>query len=240
MVVTRTRIGILIKGGLHLEMAHKVTAVLFDKTGTLTHGKPTITDIKIFPPKLSRSTFFELVAIAESSSEHPLARAIVDYAEKEELLVLQKDLAKNFQGGTGRGISCDVGKNTRVYVGNMDWMAESDFEVSEEIRSVAESLELKGNTVVMCAFESINSSEGSSSSSSSSTTSSSSAPRPFADRAVVGLLALADTIKPEAKPTIACLQAMGIGSWMVTGDNKVLLFSCNTRYYVASSVGNQQ
>ncbi|KAL6062215.1 ATPase Cu transporting protein 7B [Balamuthia mandrillaris] len=71
--------GVLIKGGAHLETAHKISAVLFDKTGTLTYGKPKVSNIKLFTSKVSSSNFMQLLAVLESSSEHPLAQAIVHY-----------------------------------------------------------------------------------------------------------------------------------------------------------------
>ncbi|XP_010529297.1 PREDICTED: copper-transporting ATPase RAN1-like [Tarenaya hassleriana] len=71
--------GVLIKGGDALERAQKVKYVIFDKTGTLTQGKATVTTAKVFS-EMDRGEFLTLVASAEASSEHPLAKAIVEYA----------------------------------------------------------------------------------------------------------------------------------------------------------------
>ncbi|CAN1287887.1 Copper-transporting ATPase RAN1 [Linum perenne] len=71
--------GVLIKGGDALEKAQKIKYVIFDKTGTLTQGKATVTTAKVFTG-MDRGEFLRWVASAEASSEHPLAKAVVDYA----------------------------------------------------------------------------------------------------------------------------------------------------------------
>jgi Cu+-exporting ATPase len=71
--------GVLIKGGESLERAQMVKYVIFDKTGTLTQGKATVTAAKVFAG-MDRGEFLKLVASAEASSEHPLAKAILQYA----------------------------------------------------------------------------------------------------------------------------------------------------------------
>ena len=76
--------GILIKGGGPLEAGHKVTKVIFDKTGTLTKGQLDVTHYEIITNnlELTKETFFAIVGAAESSSEHPLGRSIVNYGKK--------------------------------------------------------------------------------------------------------------------------------------------------------------
>jgi len=76
-------LGILIKGGDALERGHKVDTVVFDKTGTLTLGKPKVLDYKIFDSNYSLRQVCELAAAAEAASEHPLARAVLEWAETE-------------------------------------------------------------------------------------------------------------------------------------------------------------
>nr|CAD1831368.1 unnamed protein product [Ananas comosus var. bracteatus] len=73
--------GVLIKGGYALEKAHNVKAVVFDKTGTLTIGKPSVVQTMLFS-KMPLQELCDLAAVAESNSEHPLAKAIVEYAKK--------------------------------------------------------------------------------------------------------------------------------------------------------------
>ncbi|CAI7856345.1 unnamed protein product, partial [Closterium sp. NIES-54] len=71
--------GILIKGADALERAHKIETVVFDKTGTLTQGRPSVTSCTLFSSRVSQSELLAVLAAAEVSSEHPLAKAIVDY-----------------------------------------------------------------------------------------------------------------------------------------------------------------
>lgn len=78
------RNGILIKGGEHLETAHKVTTVVFDKTGTLSAGRPEVTQVILFVSETlcPSQLFTTIVGLAESHSEHPLGTAIVNFAKK--------------------------------------------------------------------------------------------------------------------------------------------------------------
>ncbi|CAL5442967.1 unnamed protein product [Camellia sinensis] len=73
--------GVLIKGGQALESAHKVNCIVFDKTGTLTIGKPVVVKTRLLQTMVLRE-FYELVAAAQINSEHPLAKAVVEYAKK--------------------------------------------------------------------------------------------------------------------------------------------------------------
>jgi len=77
--------GVLIKGGEPLETAHKIKCIVFDKTGTVTQGVPRVTNVNMFDSDgntCGLHKFLTLVATAESSSEHPIANAIVDYVKK--------------------------------------------------------------------------------------------------------------------------------------------------------------
>jgi len=101
--------GILIKGGEPLEVAHKITTVIFDKTGTVTHGKPKVVNITMFSDlkKLPFKLLIALIGTAESRSEHPLARAVKEYA----LSVLGlESLGKcvTFLALPGYGLSCRI------------------------------------------------------------------------------------------------------------------------------------
>lgn len=186
--------GILIKGGAHLETAHKISAVIFDKTGTLTTGKPVVTNWEVFPEVgVDRIKAIQLVASAEAASEHPLASAIVKYATTQlQLKILHQP--QQFTSLVGQGIKAVVDEHA-VMVGNVQWMEENGIsmkEAHEDIISGVQGLESDGKTVVLFA---INSKLG-------------------------GYVAIADEIKPEAKATIRALKKMNILAWMVTGDNR--------------------
>ena len=105
--------GILIKDAATLEKLHKVNTVVVDKTGTLTRGKPTLVNIQ----NLSNQKDDELVSILaslEKKSEHPIAHAIVNYAEEKNILVSE---ASGFEGIQGKGLKGKI-NGTEYFVGN--------------------------------------------------------------------------------------------------------------------------
>jgi len=219
------RNGVLIKGGHHLERAHKTNAVLFDKTGTLTHGKPVVTNTKLLTERLNRESLFELAALAESSSEHVLGRAIVEHAKNVEKIDPTRSLhlVENFVAEPGMGICCDI-KDIRVFVGKPEWVKDiTNFSISKEAEMKMQEWEGQGKTVVVVALGSLdNAVEGKGKE------------RNFSDdriEGLVGLIAISDDIKPEASATIRHLHSMGIECWLVTGDNR------RTAHCIASLVG---
>lgn len=111
--------GILIKDAATLEKLHKVDTIVVDKTGTITIGKPTLVDIQ----SLSSATDDELVSILaalEKKSEHPIAHAIVTYAQEKGLLI--EDVS-NFEGIQGKGLR-GVIKGSEYVAGNAKLMEE--------------------------------------------------------------------------------------------------------------------
>lgn len=113
--------GILIKSGEALETAHKVNAVVLDKTGTVTQGKPTVTDILPFG-EFNTKELLSFAASAEKGSEHPLAQAIVQYAE---INGEQTMLCERFHSLTGRGIQATL-QGKEILIGNGKLMKEFD------------------------------------------------------------------------------------------------------------------
>lgn len=113
--------GILFKTASSLEATANVDTVILDKTGTITQGHPTVTKIVT---GLDERRFISVVASAESDSEHPLARAIVDYAKENGIPLLEHS---EFESITGQGIRCMVEGNT-ILVGNNTLMKENGIE----------------------------------------------------------------------------------------------------------------
>ena len=109
----------IIKGGLYLEKLAEVDTILLDKTGTLTYGTPEVSDIRPVNG-VSAESFLEAAAIAESQSEHPVAKAILSKALQMGIRVHQPD---NFQYTPGRGIVAQIG-GEEIAVGN--WMHLQD------------------------------------------------------------------------------------------------------------------
>jgi heavy metal translocating P-type ATPase len=121
-IARAAREGILIKGGLFLEELAKVTTVVFDKTGTLTIGSPAVTEVEIINHAYQSSQLIQLAAAADRRSSHPLAKAILKYADKQNVFIPQTE---NFENIKGRGVRALVlGKS--VLLGNVAFMKESN------------------------------------------------------------------------------------------------------------------
>lgn len=106
--------GILIRNGEVLEISHKVKVVVFDKTGTLTVGKPAVTDF------VGQSDAIPLAAACETGSDHPLAKAIISYAEK---LSVQYNKPEEFKTFSGKGVTAVIDSND-VAVGKKEFLEE--------------------------------------------------------------------------------------------------------------------
>ena len=188
--------GILIKSGEALELLHKADIVLFDKTGTITKGCPVVTEI--ITTDFDERELISFSLSAEKMSEHPLAEAIVGYAEK---INAEKFECSEFKAVVGNGIEATVnGKN--LLIGNKNLMYGNDIDISvleEKYLDLSEN----GNT---CVFVSV-------------------------DKRLVGIIAIADTIKENAKDVISYFKKKSINTIMLTGDNEKVAKS------IASAVG---
>lgn len=114
--------GILIKGAESLELAHKIQTIILDKTGTLTQGKPTVTNF-VTTQGTSHGNELKLLHLAasvERNSEHPLAEAIVSYAQSQEVKLAE---AENFTAIAGSGVQAVV-SDRLVQIGTRRWLEE--------------------------------------------------------------------------------------------------------------------
>ncbi|KAK4338409.1 hypothetical protein RND71_042896 [Anisodus tanguticus] len=183
--------GVLIKGGHALESAQKVNCIVFDKTGTLTMGKPVVVTTRLFKSMVLRQ-FYELVAAAELNSEHPLAKAIVEYAKKfrEDEENPRWPEVQDFESITGHGVKAVV-HNKKLIVGNKSLMLDEGISVpvdADEILAEAEELAQTGILVSI-------------------------------DGVLSGVVAISDPVKPGAREVISLLKTMKVESKLVTGDN---------------------
>ncbi|XP_010282904.1 PREDICTED: copper-transporting ATPase 1 isoform X1 [Phaethon lepturus] len=246
--------GILIKGGEPLEMAHKVKVVVFDKTGTITHGTPEVMQVKFLVEsnQLPHDKMLAILGTAESNSEHPLGVAITKYCKKE-LDSEALGTCTDFQVVPGCGISCKVTnieallyrqdkmveenniKNMTlvkieenmdelvqpaliidaelptnmtsqtycVLIGNREWMNRNGLVVKNEVDKAMMEHERRGRTAVLAAVDGV----------------------------LCGLIAIADTVKPEAELAVYTLKSMGLEVVLMTGDNS------KTARSIASQVG---
>ncbi|OGY12205.1 MAG: copper-translocating P-type ATPase [Candidatus Blackburnbacteria bacterium RIFCSPHIGHO2_02_FULL_44_20] len=186
--------GILIKDAASLETAHKIDTIVFDKTGTLTIGKPVVTDIVGISDKGKGESreVLRLAASLERGSEHSLAEAIVAKSQEEKQKLTK---VVGFRSVVGRGVEGKIGKQ-KYFFGNVRLMEENGVDVRLAKSDLAE-LEEQGKTVMLLALRS-----------------------PQGKHAeLIGLVAVADTVKDSAKDAVKKLLKMGLSVYMITGDN---------------------
>jgi len=139
--------GILIKGGDHLEIAHKTTTMVFDKTGTLTVGEPSVTDVIPYD-KYSADTVLMLAASVEKGSEHPLAEAIEKEAASRSLQLVNPS---EFEAIPGKGVKAMI-QGKEILLGNRKLMTETGVNLSK-IEEKTKELEEDGKTVMFTVVD---------------------------------------------------------------------------------------
>ncbi len=186
-IAAGARNGVLFKGGAHLENMARVRVTAFDKTGTLTYGKPRV--VRVVPaPGFSEEDVLYIAASVERRSEHPLAKAIVRYAQEKNIPLDEPDA---FRALVGKGVRARL-NGQHIYIGNDRLMEELGREVPPELEAWAHKLRDEGMTVVWVSN----------------------------DR-VVGLIAIADVVRPQAAESIRRLKALGVQRVvMLTGDHR--------------------
>jgi Cu2+-exporting ATPase len=181
--------GLLIKGGDVLEKVHELNTVVFDKTGTLTTGRPVVTDcLPIEGLENHSQSLIQLAAAVEIGTIHPLATAIQQEAQRQELSIPD---AVDFRTEPGLGVSAVV-EGTLVLLGNCDWLHWHGISVSETAQKQAHKLATDGKTVVFVAV----------------------------GDAVAGLIAVQDTLRPDAKAALDELRQMGLRVMLLSGDTQ--------------------
>jgi len=138
--------GILIKNGESLEIAHKTTTVILDKTGTITEGEPHVSEI-IYNGE-AEDKIIQLAASVENKSEHPIAKAIVNYAKSKNIPLLETGL---FESMTGKGIISTLNGNS-IIVGNKKLMQENSVANNQLDKKIDELLG-KGKTLVYVGID---------------------------------------------------------------------------------------
>ena len=180
--------GILFKTATSLEITGKINAIALDKTGTVTMGKPQVTDI-ITVGDITEKGLMELAYSLERMSEHPLAKAVVEYYEGNNQNKVNHQV-ENFQVLPGNGLMGTInGKN--IAGGNLTFISEKakiDSKVSERASKLAD----EGKTPLFFAM----------------------------DGELIGLITVADVIKPDSLAGIDLIKSMGIKVLMLTGDNE--------------------
>ena len=187
---------ILIKDATALEQMKGIDSVILDKTGTITEGKPVVTNYKWLEDSRSQ---IAILAGLERRSEHPLAIAIVEWAEAEnsEKGILPKitELPEitEFRSITGSGVEAMVG-GVKYWVGSNKMVAKTPFpEMDPAIESTILEWQNSGKSIVLFGT----------------------------DDKVIGIFAVADKIKATSAKAVKQLQSMGIEVYMLTGDNAI-------------------
>lgn len=178
------RSGILIRDAEALERMERIDTLVIDKTGTLTEGKPKV--VALVAHGIDESDLLRLAASVETSSEHPLAFAILN-AAKERNSNLQE--VRDFASPSGKGASGTV-DGRAVALGNAMLMRELNIDTSA-LESDARAQQDKGATAIYVAI----------------------------DGRAAGIIAIADPVKPSARPALEQLRARGLRIVMLTGDN---------------------
>lgn len=135
-IARAAREGILVKGGLFLEELAKVTTIVFDKTGTLTVGMPTVTEVLVINQDYDVQQLTRLAAAADRRSGHPLAKAILDYADKQQITYPEPSM---FEVVKGRGVKAEV-DGKMILLGNSAFLDENGMKapvINSETASTA-------------------------------------------------------------------------------------------------------
>ncbi|MBD2112113.1 MULTISPECIES: heavy metal translocating P-type ATPase [Cyanophyceae] len=140
--------GILIKGADSLELAHKIQTIVLDKTGTITQGKPTVTDYLTINGTATELHLLKLAGSLERNSEHPLAEAVVNYAQSQGVTLEE---AQSFEAVAGSGVQGTVA-GQRVQIGTHRWMQELGI-ATDRLQQQWERTEYLGRTVVWLAVD---------------------------------------------------------------------------------------
>ncbi|WP_394809209.1 heavy metal translocating P-type ATPase [Nitrosomonas sp.] len=145
------QVGVLVKNAAALENAEKIQTLIVDKTGTLTEGKPEVTDIVPIEP-INAQELLQIAASLEQGSEHPLARAVLDSAQKMQLPLQSID---DFSAITGSGITARM-NGTQYLLGSPKFLTQQGATVDEQQIT---ALQAEGKTVIGIASTSDNNSQ---------------------------------------------------------------------------------
>ena len=141
--------GVIIKSGEALENMGKVDVIAFDKTGTLTCGRLAVSDILPLGSSISEEKLLELAASAELKSEHPLAKAIISFAEEREMILTEPEV---FRMMAGRGVYAEL-SGKKVLCGSERFLEEQGVAADRETRNFLERLRVQGKASLLVAEE---------------------------------------------------------------------------------------
>jgi Cu+-exporting ATPase len=193
------REGVLIKGGGYIEKLSSIDTIVFDKTGTLTKGTPEVTDVISNHHEYDQIRILQIASSIEAKSEHPIASAIVKKTNEKSIPKLD---VSEFYSLSGSGVLASY-QGKRIFLGRNGATRKVNGDdnknnnhgtrlISQDIQSKIENLELEGKTVVEV----------------------------FVEDALVGLIAVADTLREDAKYIVKEIKKMKKEIILISGDNK--------------------
>ena len=127
-ITSAARNGVIIKGSTYVEEMRNVKAVILDKTGTLTEGKLKLSDVEVLDDNYSTDDIVKIAASIESESSHPIAQAVVNYADENNISF---EKVEDFKNVTGKGIIANIG-GEQFYAANESLIEGSSFDISQE------------------------------------------------------------------------------------------------------------
>lgn len=145
-----TKNGIIIKTGEALETIGLCDVFAFDKTGTITNGKLTVSDIEAFDGSNPDEILY-LAASSEKKSEHPIGKAIVQYALEKDFKLNE---LKDFKMLSGKGIYANL-DNKRIIIGNEKFITDNDIEIPSEIKKAVNSKRLEGKVALLVVVDKV-------------------------------------------------------------------------------------
>lgn len=185
--------GVLVKGGAHLESIAKLKALAVDKTGTITEGKPKVQGVDVIA-QLTETDILRIAAAIDSHSAHPLAKAVVQYAEEKQVKFAR---AENYQNRSGRGAEGVVDGHPH-FVGNHRFAHELGV-CNEEVERRLAAIEGRGHSVVVVGHR----------------------PHDGCKGEALGIIGIGDTLRENAATSIRALHDAGVVSvMMLSGDNQ--------------------
>ena len=189
--------GILIKTGEALQQAKEIDTVVLDKTGTITSGKLKVEEIGGYQSDIPADAMMQIAAALEKKSEHPLAEAVVEYAERDGLAVpeivdFKATFGRGVEGALAADFCADLPAGTKFYVGNFAFLQENHITLPEAAKEGLNRMADEGMTPLLVAQEG----------------------------RFLGVVGVADTVKATSYEAIHAWEKMGVRVIMLTGDNR--------------------
>lgn len=182
--------GVLIREGDALERLAQVDRTAFDKTGTLTTGEPVVTAVMATDAAFTSDEVFQLAAIAEKNSEHPLGAAVVKgWSAKHDA---QVSTPVRFAMESGSGVSAEVESGIDVMVGRAKWLLNKSVDGIEAAEDAAQPFREEGATAVFVAV----------------------------NGRTAGFVVLEDKMRPGIRGAVAAVKRLGVAPMLMTGDHR--------------------